>query len=307
MLADEKEAKLKKNNDFQVNTGGFPEKQIVDLKHLPDTRFCITAPKDSTSITLWEMGTTDTDLIQKHNTVTSVVSNNLCTYIDVCNDQTNKYIVFGSTLDNVTILDANNMKPIGDTSKSKDGDNISSLYLKSSNDVYICTNVGDIYHIDTRTSFHPVICHQHQICNKNTHWTMDHLNNQSNCLLQVSSDFDACYYDIRSSKTYLKQLDLYDDHVSRTNNSSLHVKSSADGTKFSINGLDGMVYIYNTLSLTLEDKILEPVFIHKGHVMNSETQTGSLYITSHLWHPWQQDLIISAASDCSLHAWQYNL
>lgn len=67
-----------------------------------------------------------------------------------------------------------------------------------------------------------------------------------------------------------------------------------------------MVYIYSSPLTTSEDKHVEPVFIHKGHVMNCENQTDAITVLSHLWHPWQQDLIISVANDCSLHAWQYN-
>lgn len=51
---------------------------------------------------------------------------------------------------------------------------------------------------------------------------------------------------------------------------------------------------------------MEPVFVHEGHVMNCETDAQTVVVVKHMWHPWQQDLIISTASDSSLHAWQYN-
>lgn len=66
-----------------------------------------------------------------------------------------------------------------------------------------------------------------------------------------------------------------------------------------------MVYIYDC-PMKDSDEILEPVFIHEGHVRNAEDQSDPVYVVKHMWYPWQQDLIISSATDSSLHAWQYN-
>ena len=70
-------------------------------------------------------------------------------------------------------------------------------------------------------------------------------------------------------------------------------------------GFDGNVYIFKRS--TSQDEITEPLFKHEGHVMNQTDHSNSLLVVKHLWHPWQQDLVMSAATDGSLHAWQYQL
>jgi len=50
--------------------------------------------------------------------------------------------------------------------------------------------------------------------------------------------------------------------------------------------------------------VLTPDFIHDGHLKNC-AHSDNLTVTNHLWFPWQQNGIVSTASDGSLHAWQY--
>lgn len=45
------------------------------------------------------------------------------------------------------------------------------------------------------------------------------------------------------------------------------------------------------------------IFCHEGHVVNSEEE--HVGISTHMWHPTIEDLVLSAASDGSLHAWCY--
>ena len=71
-------------------------------------------------------------------------------------------------------------------------------------------------------------------------------------------------------------------------------------------GFDGNVYIFNR-TVSNPKETAEPLFQHEGHVMNQENQSDPLLVVKHLWHPWQQDLVMSAATDGSLHAWQYQL
>ena len=66
------------------------------------------------------------------------------------------------------------------------------------------------------------------------------------------------------------------------------------------------MYIFNAESSKGEEAV-EPLFQHEGHVMNQEDQSDCLLVVKHMWHPWKQDLVMSAANDGSLHAWQYQM
>ncbi|MEE6473286.1 hypothetical protein FKM82_009929 [Ascaphus truei] len=74
----------------------------------------------------------------------------------------------------------------------------------------------------------------------------------------------------------------------------------------SISGFDGTVQIYDTQCWdgTLKEK--EPLFTHKGHSVAGVCEDGSIpRITTHVWHPWKQRTVLSAATDGSLHFWDW--
>ena len=58
-------------------------------------------------------------------------------------------------------------------------------------------------------------------------------------------------------------------------------------------------YHGNTMYFILEP---EAIFIHDGH----EEERGGGMVLTHKWHPSINRLVISAGSDGSLHAWQFN-
>ena len=70
------------------------------------------------------------------------------------------------------------------------------------------------------------------------------------------------------------------------------------------------MYIYETLEWSQKESncpVVKPTFVHKGHeVCLDEDYTGILTVLHHSWHPSQTQLVLSAASDGSLHAWNYN-
>ena len=49
------------------------------------------------------------------------------------------------------------------------------------------------------------------------------------------------------------------------------------------------------------------IFKHEGHVKNCSDQSDNVKTVAHLWHPRKPDLLMSSATDGSLHAWEYCL
>lgn len=74
---------------------------------------------------------------------------------------------------------------------------------------------------------------------------------------------------------------------------------------FNSTGWDNCVRIYDIKTFThdpSQSAPSEPIFIHDGH---TNSRGGALRVTNHLWHEDEPNLILSADSDGSLHAWDW--
>ncbi|KAG8136994.1 hypothetical protein E2320_005538 [Naja naja] len=60
-------------------------------------------------------------------------------------------------------------------------------------------------------------------------------------------------------------------------------------------------------NLAVSGQEAKPVFIHKGHIFGTpDKDGGSPVVTTHTWHPWKPQTLLSAASDGSLHVWDWS-
>lgn len=71
-------------------------------------------------------------------------------------------------------------------------------------------------------------------------------------------------------------------------------------------GFDGTVQIYDVTSWDGKESQVEPLFTHKGHIFleGNEVDAAPL-VTTHTWHPCKPRTLLSAASDASLHVWDW--
>eukprot|EP00117_Sycon_ciliatum_P005627 scpid27650/ scgid9489/ WD repeat-containing protein 73 len=109
------------------------------------------------------------------------------------------------------------------------------------------------------------------------------------------------------------------DH--RTSNIQLQFSPTAPDL-LSVSGLDSGVHVLSVKQLcsqasqTQSGSSTTPssstsVFTHDGHLANADLESVSpsspLVVLQHSWHPTEKNLLFSAASDGSLHAWQPRL
>lgn len=75
----------------------------------------------------------------------------------------------------------------------------------------------------------------------------------------------------------------------------------------SVSGFSGVVQIYNTSVWTPELQEVQPLFEHRGHVVSSQQSDDGVpvFVTSHVWHPERPRTLLSAASDGSVHVWDW--
>ncbi|KAE8628027.1 hypothetical protein XENTR_v10007274 [Xenopus tropicalis] len=75
----------------------------------------------------------------------------------------------------------------------------------------------------------------------------------------------------------------------------------------SLSGFGGTVQIFDTKQWDCAMKEREALFIHRGHSVMGASEAGSEpIVTAHSWHPWKERTVLSAASDGSLHVWNWS-
>lgn len=75
------------------------------------------------------------------------------------------------------------------------------------------------------------------------------------------------------------------------------------GGHLAVSGFNGTIRIYNTHHWGSSMQEVEPVFLHKGHVFGGAGDPP--LVTTHTWHPSKPRTLLSAATDGSLHVWDW--
>lgn len=73
----------------------------------------------------------------------------------------------------------------------------------------------------------------------------------------------------------------------------------------SSSGFDGTVQIYDVTSWEGTRSQVEPLFTHRGHIFLEEDVDTAPLVTTHTWHPSKPKTLLSAASDASVHVWDW--
>lgn len=69
-------------------------------------------------------------------------------------------------------------------------------------------------------------------------------------------------------------------------------------------GFGAAVRIYDTSAWPTEPRDVPPLFEHRGHAVSSQPAAAVL-VTAHVWHPERPRTLLSAASDGSVHLWDW--
>ena len=71
-------------------------------------------------------------------------------------------------------------------------------------------------------------------------------------------------------------------------------------------GFDGTVQVYDVTSWAGVGRQVEPLFTHRGHIfLDDSGMDPAPLVTTHTWHPYKPRTVLSAASDASLHVWDW--
>uniref|UniRef100_A0A3Q2QQK9 WD repeat domain 73 n=1 Tax=Fundulus heteroclitus TaxID=8078 RepID=A0A3Q2QQK9_FUNHE len=173
-----------------------------------------------------------------------------------------------------------------------------------------CCSDGTVYAADTRTPAAPRVSPPPASAGESLLWWADaSAAPQQSCwkVVRVSSSAQAVVSDLRNLGGALggAQLDLQTAPC-RPGDVTVSWAPALDGC-FSVSGFGGLVQIYDTAGWRTAPQDARPLFQHRGHVVPSRRHDDSdpASVTVHAWHPERPRTLLSAASDGSVHVWDW--
>ncbi|KAK5861680.1 hypothetical protein PBY51_017137 [Eleginops maclovinus] len=305
LFADENKG-LCAERDFKVVHGGFTDGPVRCLRHVPGTRCVVTNDGLTSDLQVWTVGGDDSDVIRRTGSVAGrkrrrTDSEGGSRIAARCSTQ----VLHGAQSDDIQLTHLTSGQILY-TPEITSSDPLSSLQFVS-DDVFLagCCN-GNIYLTDTRTSASPQLSPAPASPGESVLWWTDAAAGvSSGSVVRLSSSGRAVISDLRNLGAAVSQAQL-SVQSRRCNPDDVTVSwAPALPGCIAVSGFSGVVQIYNTSVWGVELQEVQPLFGHRGHAVSSLPEEGDVFITSHAWHPERPRTLLSAASDGSVHVWDW--
>ncbi|NWR89713.1 WDR73 protein, partial [Furnarius figulus] len=297
--------------DFKVECGGFSKHPVYRLKHVPDTSLLVTSGPPDSSVQVWQVSAEDSDVIKSVGTIVTENSTGQPWAKIATISARVPWVLHGSTLDSIQITEVELRKNVY-TAASEDSDELSGLAFLDSSTVLLCCARGRLCMADVRQPQRPTQAVPVPAVPHAERWCMGTL-----CAAQ-GSDMGSQPVARLSSRGFITLTDLRKASEPLAL-AQARVPSPGSGAEFlcvswapalqgclAISGFDGTVHVYDTHSWDSSGREAEPTFVHKGHMLGGAGGSGDPpLVTAHTWHLQKPRTVLSAASDGSLHVWDW--
>lgn len=295
--------------DFKVSHGGFTDGPVRCLTHIPGTRCAVTNDGLSSDLQVWDLGGDESDVIGRTGSVTGKRSTSERGSRIAARPSSTPQVLHGAQVNDIQLTELTSGQTLYKL-ETDSADPLSSLQF-ASDTVFLagCCN-GNVYVADTRMSAAPQLSPSPS-SNKSVIWWTDgsaHPHLSSCRVIRVSSSGQAVVSDLRNLRGAECQAQLDIQTPGRCSQVDVQVSwAPALDDCISVSGFSGVVQIYNTRVWRAELQEVEPLFEHRGHVVSSPQTEDSVpaFVTSHVWHPERPRMLLSAASDGSVHVWDW--
>ncbi|KAM6909925.1 integrator complex assembly factor WDR73 [Xenentodon cancila] len=307
LFADENKG-LCAERDFKVVHGGFTEGPIRCLRHIPGTRCVVTNDGQSSDLQVWDLGGDDSDVIRRTGCIQGRAGPSETGSRIAPRVSSPPEVLHGALSSTVQLTQLDSGKSIYKL-ETESAEVLSSLqFMNETAFLAGCCN-GSIYIADTRTSAAPQVSPALGSSGESVVWWTDASvgPRQSSCLVvRVSSSGQAVVSDLRNlgGAVCQAQLDVQTGHC-KLDNVRVSWSPTLDNC-ISVSGFDGVVQIYSTATWQMELQKAQPLFQHRGHAVSSIYDgCVPVSVTSHVWHAERPQTLLSAASDGSVHVWDW--
>nr|XP_055036962.1 WD repeat-containing protein 73 [Misgurnus anguillicaudatus]XP_055036963.1 WD repeat-containing protein 73 [Misgurnus anguillicaudatus] len=295
--------------DFKVQHGGFSEEPVECLIHIPGTRCVVTSGGSSSTLQIWDIGGDDSDVIKRTGVINPKnITAKGCQIAPGLTEE--PAVLHGSLTSNIQLTELATGRVLYTTGNDC-SDSVSSLQFLNACVFLICASNGTLLMGDTRdplTRHYPL-----KESMSGPHWCFGLRKSSSQSepsvctIARLSSSGHMVLSDPRDLQNPFCQTRLNVQHNS-AKNEFLNVSwASVLDSCLSVSGFDGTVQIYNTTNWSTDAQTPQPTFSHQGHDMFYEAEcSGSRpVVTTHAWHPSRPNTLLSAATDGSIHVWDW--
>ncbi|KAM5181506.1 integrator complex assembly factor WDR73 isoform 2-T2 [Mantella aurantiaca] len=289
--------------DLKVEHGGFSQHPVYSLNHVPEHSLIVTSGPASGLVQVWQIGAEDKDVIRPTSTIQSSLGKDTWTKT-ATTAAASPRVLHGSHANNVQLTEIESNKQIY-TLATPASEALGSLSFLDVNTLLLCGVSGRLVLADLRQSGITSEGSLSLSASNNSHWIaaskpghqgIAGLSSEGHITITDSRDLGAplTCAKLRTCEPSMPETFMYISWAPRLENC------------ISVSGFDGTIQIYNTQSWDAAVIERDALFTHRGHSVMGVCKDGSApRVTCHSWHPWKERTLISAASDGSLHMWDW--
>ncbi|XP_075054403.1 integrator complex assembly factor WDR73-like [Mixophyes fleayi] len=293
--------------DLKVEHGGFSEQPIYSLIHIPDSSLLLMSGPAAGLVQIWQIGAEHKDVIKRTSYIQSDASNETWTKI-ATTATASPCVVHGSQTNNVHLTEIESTKRIYTLAVSC-SEAVSTLSFLDPNTFHLCCLSGRQIIADVRQPgiscegrvALPALSSGHWCAavkpgNQDTHSVIASLSSEGHITV---TDTRNLVTPLKCAKGKLSKSDLSQNFM------CIRWAPRLEDC-ISISGFDSAVHIYDIKHWDTAGKEMDALFSHRGHCFLGGGDDGSVpSVTTHSWHPWRERTLVSAASDSSLHIWDW--
>nr|XP_006198486.1 WD repeat-containing protein 73 isoform X1 [Vicugna pacos] len=291
--------------DFKVRHGGFSDRSVFALKHVPDTRLLVTSGLPGCYLQVWQVAE-DTDVIKAVSTIdVHETEGSLWSKVAIFSSAA-PGVLHGVRLSSLKVVDLESQKTTY-TSGVGDSELLSSLQVLDADTFAFCCTSGRLGLVDTRQKWAPAEYLGPSPGSAGGRWCAEAGGRGPGpSIASLGSDGQLCLLDPRDLCHPVSSVQCPVSTPSP--DPELLQVTWAPGLDhcLAISGFDGMVQVYDVTSWDGMQGRVDPLFTHRGHIFldDNGADTAPL-VTTHTWHPDKPRTLLSAASDASLHVWDW--
>lgn len=308
LYADENKG-LCAERDFKVAHGGFTDGPVHRLKHIPGTRCVVTNDGLSSDLQLWELGGDDSDVIRITGSIEGRGPASERGSRIAARPSAPPQILHGARSRDVQLTEVTTGQRLYRL-ETDSADLLSSLQFVNDTLFLASCHNGCVYIADTRKAGAPQLSPPPPSSGESILWWTDVSTGPHvpDCrVIRLSSSGRAVISDLRNPGEAVSQAQL-DVQTCRCSPDDVRVSwAPALNDCVSVSGFSGIVQLYSTSAWRMEPQDAQPLFQHRGHAVSSQQTDGGapVSVTSHVWHPERPRTLLSAASDGSVHVWDW--
>ncbi|XP_072849484.2 integrator complex assembly factor WDR73 [Pogona vitticeps] len=304
--------------DFKVELGGFSDRPVYGLKHVPQTSLLVTSGPPDGALQVWHMEPEETGVIKPVTTIppSQGDEHSFCMKMATTSSRAAR-VLHGLKMNNIQMTEVESQKTIF-TAASPCTEELSSLHFLDGASLLACSDRGRLFLADTRQpqgqlgevtgASLPSALGGHSWTAGVQPGTPPKPAGGKPLVARLSTGGHVVLTDLRSPAGPLSVAQCGVAPAPGFRGVALLAVSFAPLLEdhLAVSGFDGIVRIYETHQWDSATQEAQPAFLHKGHVFGGPGGAREPpLVTAHTWHPSKPRTLLSAASDGALHVWDW--